>query len=536
MTPPAAIPISSAAAAPSPPSPWRSYAVWSAVAVFILSRIYLYGFMIAGVSDVSVYFRYVVGGVDLGKLPYRDIPIEYPPVAYWTISVPRALSDWRLSEEMTGRLTAKVAEFQARFAAGENPIVDQELADLEAEYNRHLNHYDWGFRFQMLAADIVAFVLFGLMFVRRHPALVGWGLWTYVVSTVLLGYLLYDRLDIGLTMLLLVWAYCWLRADGSQPGDEDGGEDGFERKSSSTEWLWSAAGYAALGLGIGYKLIPVIVVPFALLVDLFRVARPGRDWRLLVGPVVLVITALGPFAWYYHLVGEDLGRMFAYHADRGLQIESSYVMVLMLAQPWSELVCYYNFGSWNLRGDPELTGALLKASTWLLLAVLAILGLRSFSTMFLRERYDRTAAVRMGVVAVAAATLLAKVLSPQYLIWSLPMLVWGAAELLSPRWFKIACVGAMLMAACTSFLFPCHYLDSMVVPPYHVGNPEAGVKEFKPYWSLIHSGPDPLKASDLSPHWLPPTVLIVRNVIMALLTTMVVIAACRKSGFTTRPA
>jgi len=511
MTPSAANSDASAAGSSAPRSGRRNYAVWSAVAALVASRIYIYGFLIAGVSDVTVYFPYAVAGVDAGLLPYRDIRVEYPPIAYWTIRLPRALSDWRIPVETRERLSNKLQERSEIEAAGFIPAPDPELEVLEDEFNRHLNHYDWGYRALMLGADIIAFVLFGLMFARRHPGLTGWGLWTYVVATVVMGYLLYDRLDVGLTMLFIVWAYCWLRADDTP----------------HREWLWSTAGYAALGIGVGYKLIPVIAVPFALLVDVFRFVRAGRDLRLLCGPAVLLVTALGPFAYYYHLVGDDLGRLFAYHTDRGLQIESSYAVALMLSQPWNELVCYYNFGSWNLRGRWE--PLLLKASTWLLLAALALLGLRSLATMFRGERYDRAAAVRMGFVAVAAATFLAKVLSPQYLIWSVPLLVWSAAEFLSPRGFKIACVGSMVMAACTSFLFPCHYLDTMVVPPYTRGAPP-NIEPLLPYWSLIHVGPDPLVASRLSPHWLPPTVLITRNLIMGALTGLVAAAALRRVG------
>ena len=36
-------------------SPWRSYSVWAAVLTFVVTRIYLYGFMIAGVSDGYVF-------------------------------------------------------------------------------------------------------------------------------------------------------------------------------------------------------------------------------------------------------------------------------------------------------------------------------------------------------------------------------------------------------------------------------------------------------------------------------------------------
>jgi hypothetical protein len=493
-----------AAADSALPSPWRSYAVWSAIAVFVATRIYLYGFMIAGISDVTVYFPYAVQGVDGGLLPYQDIKVEYPPVAFWTICLPRLLSDWRLTAD----------ELPPPYDPNRPPLSAEEQVAV-ARFNRHLNHYDWGFRFQMLAADIAAFALFGLMFARRHPGLTGWALWTYVILTVLLGYLLYDRLDIGLTMLLIVWGYCWLRADGTSGG----------RRA-----CWSAAGYAALGIGVGYKLIPIIVVPFALLVDVRQLWRRSPETgrlEAIVGPAVLLVTALGPFAYYYALVGDELGRMFAYHADRGLQIESSYATVLMLTQPWSELVCYYDYGSWNLSGDWEQR--LLGASTWLLLAVLAALGLRSLAATWRGRNYDRTTAVAMGAVAVAAATFLAKVLSPQYLIWSVPLLLWGAAEYLSPRGFKIVAVGSVVMAACTGFLFPCHYVDHLIVPPYSAGL-HPGDEPFPPLWSLIHAAKHGGEVSRLSPHWLPPTVLIVRNLIMGALTGAVVIAALRRVG------
>jgi len=517
-------------------SPWRSYSVWAAVLTFVVTRIYLYGFMIAGVSDVTVYFPYAVMGVDGEMLPYRDIKVEYPPVAYWTLCLPRALSDWRLSEAMLKRRAETWTETWDRLAAGEDPQFSADFRALVAErdaldetFNQHLNHYDWGFRALMLGADLIAFGLFGLMFARRFPGLTAWGLWTYIAVTVLLGYLLFDRLDIGLTMLFIVWAYCWLRADGRKSDERAAkrAKEGAPVAAGNYEWLWSAAGYAALGIGIGYKLIPLIVVPFALLADFVRVLPKSRDLRLLCGPAVLLITALGPFVYYYLLVGNDLGRMFAYHADRGLQIESSYATMLMLSEPWSQLVCYYDFGSWNLRGrwEPQL----LKASTWLLLAVLAALGLRSLFVAWRGPTYDRTAAVRMGAVAVAAATFLAKVLSPQYLIWSVPLLLWGAAEYFSPRWFKVAAIGCVVMAACTSFLFPCHYVDHLIVPPYSAGL-HPGEEPFLPLWSLIHTTDQPLVNSRLAPDGVPQTVLIVRNLIMGVLTGAVVVAALRRPG------
>lgn len=80
----------------------------------------------------------------------------------------------------------------------------------------------------------------------------------------------------------------------------------------------------------------------------------------------------GPFAYYYALVGSDLWIMFEFHTVRGVQIESSYATVMMLAIPADQLRCYYGYGSWNLGGAWEAD--LLTISSWLLPAVLLLFG------------------------------------------------------------------------------------------------------------------------------------------------------------------
>ncbi len=42
-----------------------------------------------GRSDIELYFRYAVQGVDQHQVPYRDFDVEYPPVAYWFMALPR---------------------------------------------------------------------------------------------------------------------------------------------------------------------------------------------------------------------------------------------------------------------------------------------------------------------------------------------------------------------------------------------------------------------------------------------------------------
>ncbi|MGC3970723.1 MAG: hypothetical protein QM775_26335 [Pirellulales bacterium] len=200
----------------------RRGTLWVAVA-YVVSRFGLYVCFSAATSDVGVYFHYVVQGVDYGRTPYlqsqpkpvwlRDIRnFEYPPAAYWVFALPRELSRWRMEPEPS----------------------DPELwpAYIELWY-KHYSHYDLGFRGLMLLADFGSILLFAAILRRRRPEFLLWGLWGYVLSTTLLGYVLLERMDILLTFLLMAWAYCWLRAD----------------EAPRRAWLWSAAAYSRSASG-----------------------------------------------------------------------------------------------------------------------------------------------------------------------------------------------------------------------------------------------------------------------------------------------
>ncbi|MBA4020131.1 MAG: hypothetical protein C0483_23465 [Pirellula sp.] len=475
----------------------RSASFW-AVVVYIVSRIGFYAFFSAATSDIWVYLNYVVQGVDYGRTPYlqsqpsslllRDIKIiEYPPTGYWVMALPRMLSHWRMPPEPT----------------------DPALADAYGQkLLLHYAHYDYGFRGLMLLFDIGAFSLFALILRRRRPEYLAWGLWGYVIGTSALGYVLLERFDICLTFCLMAWAYCWLRADDASP----------------KSWLWSVASYAALGLGISLKLIPVIIVPFPLLADLHSLWRKPRNLRLLAGPVALCVTGLGPFAYYYALVGDDLWNMFEFHTVRGVQIESSYATVMMLALPADQLRCYYGYGSWNLGGAWEAD--LLVISSWLLPAVLLLFGFRALFAPALRETFDRSAAYRWACVTIPTATLLAKVFSVQYLLWAVPMLLLAGTELLPRRGFYALVAGSIVACGLTGLLFPHHYLDQMYALPYSAENP--------PPFTLIehrrlidNERGEPILSGDLSTA-APRTMMTARNVIFAALCAAVTVAVMRR--------
>ena len=530
-------PIAAAAEVRSPAgvsrAPWRRAALWLAVPAYILTRVYLCFFFAAGATDLRVYFEYVVQGVDFGLTPYQLPPpvpeggfptreewsrlryysqkienLEYPPVAYWLCEVPRRLSSERMPRNAEG--------FPQTKFSSDDPDAEVKLQSekdgmyLGTIYRQSLE-YGKRYRVFMLLFDVGAFACFCAILRRRRPDVLVAGMWAYTVSTALLFYVLLERFDVVLTFTLLAWAYCWLRA----------GEPGARASA------WSAAAYTWLGLGISVKLIPVILVPYALLCDFYTMLRPPRRWSLLpaslLGPVLMVVAAGAPFAYYYAIVGDDLWRMFRFHTERGVQIESSYATILMLTRPAHELLCYYGYGSWNIIGP--WSAQLLAASMWVLLAALAGLGLRSLIAPLLGERYDRVASFRMACVVIPVATLLAKVFSVQYLLWAVPLLLLGCAELFSRRGFLTAAVLVVVACGFTSYLYPYHYLDFMNLRD---GRPNLIVTEEIDPTNLPPNELPPGTPIGLLSTDLPRTVLILRNVIFGGLCAALYIAAMKR--------
>src|SRR5262249_49751132 len=150
-----------------------------------------------------------------------------------------------------------------------------------------------------------SFFLWLFIVQRRRPQWIGWAALSYVIVTAGLGHVLYDRLDVGLLMLLLAWAYCWLLAIEAARGSIG----------------WSAGAYLALGLAISYKFVPVIVVPF-LLLSQWRL--PRRNLLLPVGVGALAVGSGVPFLIQYISSGPGVFGFLTYHAQREIQVESLY--------------------------------------------------------------------------------------------------------------------------------------------------------------------------------------------------------------------
>lgn len=204
------------------------------------------------------------------------------------------------------------------------------------------------------------------------------------------------------------------------------------------------------GVAVLVKLVPLAFAP-ALLAAQGR-AMPWRAvLRTLLPGAVLVVAGIVPFA---AVSPGGAWQMVAYHLDRPLQIESTGAAVLLalhhLAGTGAQHVVSY--GSDNLVGDTAARMATLGTLVGLLaLAALVVRVARD-------ARPDPRARARLlaGALAATLAVLIAtgKVLSPQYLLWLLPLV-----PLAGPRRGPLACGLLAVAMVLSRMVFPTRYRE-----------------------------------------------------------------------------
>ena len=200
-------------------------------------------------------------------------------------------------------------------------------------------------------------------------------------------------------------------------------------------------GFAALGLGIAAKAFPAVVIPPAL-AYVWR-TRGRREALLCLGAAAAVVAVVVvPFlALAPHGVWDSIVRQ----TTRPLQIESLGASLLLVAHHVGGLGLTLDSsrGSQNLVGSlPDVVGAASSAVLVLALVAIWVAAARGPATP---ERL-----VRWSAASVAAFVALGKVLSPQFLIWLLPLVplvrgrrglgasaLLGLALLLTQVWFPI---------------------------------------------------------------------------------------------------
>ena len=346
---------------------------------------------------------------------YRDLHFEYPPVAWWVMAMPYFFSD--------GTTRNLAGHFQGS----------------EALYN-----YTNLFRGFMLICNIAAFVFFVLLVRRRKPGSEGRAALLYVFCTILLGHVLFDRLDSCLLLLLVLGSYLWvLSSEPKQKGAFD-----FE---SYRFWAY----VTSIGLGIGFKIIPMLAVPFLVIAESQQKHAMRRLRFAFFG---LFIGAGVPFLIQYMVSGPDVFAVFSHHAKRGIQLESLYSTWMTIAAWFGYPVSIaYIANAYNI--DSQLGPIMAVLSKTVLFVFLA-----SFYVWALVRRpyFQDGDALSAGCLAIAAAVILSPVLSPQYFVWSLPLVIALEAEILAGRGVEawISGLALVAIAGMTVWIFPYHYFTT----------------------------------------------------------------------------
>lgn len=278
--------------------------------------------------------------------------------------------------------------------------------------------YQLAFSMTMLAC-LVATAWAGLAIARR----LGFGPWrtTFAIAIialtpVLLGTLVQTRYDLALAALL-----GWMVASALH--------DRFG-------WAWTL-----LALATAIKLVPVLLVPALFLWHRHRRAQ----WNAAYGATALAVGVAATFAPFAAFAPSATWRLFAYHLNRPPEVESLGSSVLHFSGLDFRRV--QSYGSDNVTGT--WADALASLSTVLVVIAIAAVAV-AFWRALAREGDDGPALFTATVAAsLVAAVIFGKVISPQYLVWLLPVV------LLIPRRLGYVAIATTAVAmVMTQLVFP----------------------------------------------------------------------------------
>lgn len=328
--------------------------------------------------DVGLYGEYARGLLD-GRLPYRDVFVEYPPGAFAVLTPPALLPE---------------------------------------EAYRH------AFKVLMALLGLLLLFVAALMLVRLGAGL--WRLYGTLVALALtplaLGPVSLNTYDVW-PALLVAAAVCALL---------------YQRPTLA---------FALLGLAVTAKLYPIALLPLFCLV-----VRPRGLSRPLLAFGAVVVVVFGPFA----LLGwEGLWESFEAQSQRALQLESLAGAVLLVADRIGIYDAQVVSGS-TAALSRDLAGALPDALA-VVTTVLQVAAVLFVLWLVARDRIDGERILAGSAATVAAFLAFAKFISPQYLVWLLPLVPLVAAP------FGLAASALLAAAMVLGQLWFFHYRELFAV-------------------------------------------------------------------------
>lgn len=205
-----------------------------------------------------------------------------------------------------------------------------------------------------------------------------------------------------------------------------------------------------LGIGFAVKLYPLILAPVILLAS-FKQKKLKND--LLLGVPAAAGAAAVVWLPFMLKAGSKFWVFITYHAERGIQLESLYSIFIVAAHFFGyPAATAVSFGSWNI--ESAVSPHLARSSFFVMLFLMTIVLVHSWLVVKL-PYWTVTDLPRLSVLMVLAFVIGGKVLSPQYLLWVLPLLAIALHEdspYLKKTWglFGLAVFGSFL-------IFPTNY-------------------------------------------------------------------------------
>ncbi len=256
-----------------------------------------------------------------------------------------------------------------------------------------------------------------------------------------LGYVLLDRLDIGLTCLTLLATLLLL---------------------SRRHWAWSLAVLAA---AINFKFVPVGLVPAWLLASLPGCTLGG--WGRLVAGCGIRAVVLGSFLMAFTLpmfwfAGPECLNYFTYHAERGIEFQSNYAGVLTLLRHLDypvQTISRWGSAVLECSAAPllrQLSAGLVAGS--LLAGALVLLVTRSRQAELGAMPADPPLVLGHLLWALLVFVLFNKTFSPQYILWLVPLVALVPLAGWRRRCFQLGFLGV----ACLTMLIYPRWMEEVV--------------------------------------------------------------------------
>jgi len=379
-----------------PPVPsWRPLV--AVLPAFVITRLTIF-LMATAATDSQLYYQYgVAARVASVDTFFRVHDVEYPQLAVLFMAGVGVVAD------------ALPTGAERVISARPDIPINVGLARFQVALGLVLGALDMGMLIQIARLARTASPC--------DPRTQTWRLGVYVAATAALGPIMFDRLDlvVGAAALFAVSAL-----GAGRP----------------------LIAYALLTAGAAFKLVPVLLFPLFVLSAAAQ--RGGRFWPAVAresGAAFLVLAAWPVLAVLFG--GGDRAFVYVkYHAERGVELGSSYAAPLLLV-PGARVGESYS--SRDVRGP--FTAQVAKAAQVLTLVAVGAAVLVAGRAIRRSSGADRVPALVGGCVLVWLAFVLTnKVGSPQYLLWIAPLVPLLPLRTGTERIWAIGFVTAGLLA------------------------------------------------------------------------------------------